>query len=234
MAVRTVGRRRQRIGIPPGTRQCDRVGWSGGQNTRPVRMSIAANSSNGERVDLQMPVESRVRAPNPVRSGYVVWWRNTMQKIYPTEFPPSKGGAATISLASNEREGFQLAVTPADDVVLHDVTISVGPLLNERGDVFPPQAIEQHLVGYIYVETPSSHPRGAGPAQLVSRGAPARAAVRRARWPNANGLDQLPRRREFVTGNLPRKGDGATDRDAGRELPLSVRVARLTLPHRRA
>jgi hypothetical protein len=204
--------------------------WPGRHNARPARLSIAAKTSNGERVELQVPARLPERAANPVRSGYAVWWRNAMQKVYPTEFPPSDRGQPAISLARNEREGFQLAVTSADDVRLRDVAVSVDRLVNERGDVFPSEAIEQHLVGYIYVETPSGHPqapdRPSWCPEVLLRGRPFDVHGGRTQtvWINFHAAEGLP------PGTYRGK---VVVRPAGMpasELPLSVRVRGFTLP----
>ena len=50
-----------------------------------------------------------------------------MRKVYPTEFPPSERRAElAVSLARNESEGLQLAITAADRVTLHNVQVSLG------------------------------------------------------------------------------------------------------------
>jgi hypothetical protein len=110
-------------------------------------------------VALEMKVARPAAAPNPVRTGYAVWTRSSMQKVYPTEFPGDFGKPeASLSLARNEHEGLRAAVTPADDVTLEGVRVQVGTFANENGDVFPGDDIQWHVVGYVWVDTPSAHP----------------------------------------------------------------------------
>jgi hypothetical protein len=204
--------------------------WADRENARLVRLSIAAKNASGERVDFQMPVDLPARPRNTVHDGYAVWWRNSMQKIYPIEFPPPERGEAAISLARNEREGFQLAVTPADDVRLRHVTVSVGRLVNERGDAFSPQAIEQHLVGYLYVDPPSSHPqvpdRPNWCPEVLLRGRPFDVPGGRTQtvWINFHAAEALPA--GIYRGKVTVQPAGM----AASELPLRVRVRGFALP----
>jgi len=133
--------------------------WRDAAESRLAAFRLTAEGRDGRRLDLTTPVAVPERRQNPVREGYVVWGENSMRKVYPTEYPPEDRRAEqSVSLARNESEGLQLAITGADGVTLRDVQVSVGPLTNERGEAFPPEAVTAHLVGYIYVETPSGHP----------------------------------------------------------------------------
>jgi len=133
--------------------------WQEPAESHPAALHLTGQARDGERLDLTIPVSVPKRSENPIREGYVVWGENSMRKVYPTEFPPSERRAElAVSLARNESEGLQLAITAADRVALHSVQVSIGSLMNERGEVFPPEAVTTHLVGYVYVETPSGHP----------------------------------------------------------------------------
>lgn len=134
--------------------------WAGPEDAGASQVQIIARNAGGDQAELCLPTAAPpARGPNPVRDGYAVWWQNAMRKVYPTEFPPSGGVAgAAISLARNEREGFQLAITPADGVHLQQVEVSADDFISEQGVVFPPTEISRHLVGYVHVDAPSGHP----------------------------------------------------------------------------
>lgn len=138
------------------------IAWdSAGQAaTKPAQLKLTAEAPRQAALELRLPVVAvKPRNANPMRSGYAVWWENAMRKVFPTEFPPAeRSDEVAVSLARNEREGFQLAITTADDRPLGGVQVACGPLVNERGEAFPQDGVERHLVGYIYVETPSGHP----------------------------------------------------------------------------
>lgn len=206
--------------------------WTGRADVHPARLCITAKNSSGEQTELRLPVAGPpARGANPVRSGYAVWWQNAMQKVYPTEFPPAGGsGEAAISLARNEREGFQLAITPADGERLRNVEVLVGKLVNERGDEFPRDCIEQHLVGYVYVDTPSSHPDApALPNWCPEVLLPARpfeviGGRTQTVWLNFHAREKL--RAGTYRGKVTVRPAGM----AAVELPVSVRVHGFALP----
>jgi hypothetical protein len=154
-----------------------------------------------------------------------------MRKVYSTEYPPGgRRSELTVSLARNESEGLQISITPADRVTLRNVEVSVGALTNERGDVFPPDAVTAHLVGYIYVETPSGHP--AAPSEgnwcpevlLPLRPFEVLGGRTQTVWVNFHASDT-------VAAGVYRGRVAVTAADVpATELPVSVRVRRLTLP----
>ena len=132
--------------------------WPGQRPPFPSALRITAQTPAGH----QMTFRAKVSAPahrNPVRRGYAVWTQTAAKKVYPTENPPAIGlSLASIALARNEREGFQIAVKPADAAPLRDVRVDVGRLTSESGDVFPAEHIQCYVVGYLWVGTPSGHP----------------------------------------------------------------------------
>ncbi len=134
--------------------------WPGREGAVPKTVTITGKTSGGETVKFNANVERSASRENPVVDGYAVWQRNSMAKVYPTEFPETIAPSpeASLSLARNEREGMQVAITPSDSLTLKDVRIEVGQFSNENGDVLPAELVEWHVVGYIRVETPSGHP----------------------------------------------------------------------------
>ena len=134
--------------------------WPGRAGKWPTKARITAKAPNLDELSFETDIQPLSPADNPVRKDYAVWTRNSMKKIYPTEFPldPLAAPHAKIELARNEREGLQIAVTPADNVSLKDVTIRIGAFSNEKGGVFPSEHIRWHVVGYLWIETPSGHP----------------------------------------------------------------------------
>ena len=139
-----------------------RIDWlsSNPRGITPSAFRIRAADRAGSKLEFATDVHLPRRPKNPVRRGYTVWMRNPMKKIYPTEFPESAQAprSYSLSLARNEHEGFQIAITSSDDVNLKDVQVRVGPLVNAAGDVFPNDCIGWHVVGYVWVQNPSGHP----------------------------------------------------------------------------
>lgn len=206
--------------------------WKGRADIHPAQLRLTAKNAGGEQTGLHLPVAGPpARGANPVRRSYAVWWQNAMQKVYPTEFPPAtRSGKVAVSLARNEREGFQLAITPADGVQLRDVEVSVGKLVNERGEEFPRDGIEQHLVGYVYVDTPSGHPEA--PAlpgwcpEVLLPARPFEVAGGRTQtiWINFHAPEAL--RAGTYRGQISVRPAGMP----AAALPVSVRVRDFTLP----
>ena len=206
--------------------------WDSRSQSSPARVAITAQAKSGNRLELAIPISPAPEsAENPVRREYAVWWRSGMQKVYPTEFPtPQDGGEARVGLARNEREGFQLAITPANDVQLRGVRVSFEPLSDEQGRRFPAGNIEQHLVGYVYVERPSGHPDApASPNWCPEVLLPLRAfdvpfGRTQTVWINFYASESTPP--GTYRGRVVVKPEGL----AARSLPVSVRVRSITLP----
>jgi hypothetical protein len=206
--------------------------WEGQSHAVPALLRITAQTKSGQRLDLPIPLaQPKETSPNPVRDGYAIWWRNGMQKLYPTEFPPPGDlPEVTVSLARNEREGFQLAVTPADDVQLRGVRVSFEPLVDGQGQQFPVSGIEQYLVGYVCVKTPSGHPDSPNspnwcPEVLLPQ-RPFDVPFGRTQtvWVNFHATEATPP--GTYRGRVVVQPEGLTPRS----LPVSVRVRRITLP----
>jgi hypothetical protein len=120
---------------------------------------LTGRAAQDEKLDLTIPVASPSRSENPIRDGYVVWGETSMRKVYPTSSPPAiRQSELAVSLARNESEGVQVAIASADRLTLRNVQVNVGPLTSERGEVLPADGVTRHLVAYVYVESPSSHP----------------------------------------------------------------------------
>lgn len=90
-------------------------------------------------------------------SPVLVGFASSMEKILPREMPFELAVAegVEISLARNEVEAFQVAVMPRGEA-LTAVTVTVGDLRSEAGDVFSADNIDCDVVGY--VETKSAPP----------------------------------------------------------------------------
>ena len=205
--------------------------WQDTAESRPAQLRLTGEARDGARLDLTVPVTVPERPENPVREGYVVWGENSMRKVYPTEYPPGgRRSELAVSLARNESEGLQISITPADRVTLRNVQVSVGSLTNERGGVFPPDAVTAHLVGYVYVETPSGHP--AAPSEgnwcpevlLPLRPFEVLGGRTQTVWVNFHAGDTVAA--GVYRGRLVVTAAGAP----ATELPVSVRVRHLTLP----
>jgi hypothetical protein len=205
--------------------------WLERPNLQIAALRLTGQARGGERLDLTVPASLPKRPENPVTDGYVVWWENSMRKVYPTEFPPSeKRAEATLALARNESEGLQLALTTADRLTLRNVRVSCGALTNERGEAFPSKAIEPHLVGYIYVETPSGHPAAPSMANwcpevlLPARPFDVPGGRTQTVWINFRATDAMS------PGTYRGRIVATPDNAPAVEMPISVRVRRFTLP----
>ncbi len=124
-----------------------------------VLVRVRAAAADGERAEATMKAELARPRPNPVREGYAVWTRSSMRKIYPTDMPPPRAAAQyELSLARNEHEGFQIAVTPSNGQGLKNVRVRVGRFVRDDGEAFPAGRIRLYVVGFVWVDTPSGHP----------------------------------------------------------------------------
>lgn len=206
--------------------------WPGRPGANPATVGITARTTRAETLELRIPAaEATTRPTNPVRTGYAVWWRNAMCKIYPTEFPPPEsGGEPTVSLARNEREGLQIAITPADAVLLRNVQVSFSEFRSERGELLPADAVKTHVVGYVYVDTPSGHPNAPGQANwcpevlLPARPFDVPGGRTQTVWVTFHASDAVGA--GTYRGRILVRPEGAP----AVELPVSVRVRNFGLP----
>ena len=194
-------------------------------------LRLTGKTDDGKRLDLTIPVTAPKRPENPIREGYVVWGENSMRKVYPTEFPPSdKPAELAVSLARNESEGLQLAITAADRVTLRNVQVCLDSLTNERGEVYPSEAITTNLVGYVYVETPSGHPAaptmGNWCPEVLLPMRPFKVVGGRTQtvWLNFHATEAM------APGTYRGRVVVTPDNAPAAELPVSVRVRSFTLP----
>ena len=197
----------------------------------PVKLKITAQARGQNTASLEMPVAMPARPVNPIRTGYALWWQSAMHKVYPTEFPPpDRPKEVSLSLARNEREGFQLALSTADDAALKNVEVSFSPLVNERGETLPADQIEQHLVGYVYVDSPSGHPDAPATGNwcpevlLPPRAFDVPGGRTQSVWINFHALEST--RPGIYRGKVTVRPAGL----AASEMPLAVRVRNFTLP----
>ncbi len=205
--------------------------WHGSTGSFPTALRFTAAASDGGRLDLAIPMAIPKRPQNPVRAGYVVWGETSMRKVYPTEAPPAgKRADLSVALARNESEGLQIAITTADRQTLDEVQVTVDALKNERGDVLPPEAVTAHLVGYIYVETPSSHPDAPSVGNwcpevlLPLRPFAVPGGRTQTVWVNFHAAETT------APGTYRGRIVVAPANAAAAELPVSVRVRRFALP----
>ena len=87
---------------------------------------------------------------------------SSMARVIPRDVPlpdsVSADARLALQLAQNEKEGFQVVVLPFIDS-LEEVSVSVGELGNEQGQVLPPEAVAVEPVGYVKTYLPQ-HPLG--------------------------------------------------------------------------
>jgi len=143
-----------------GTGDAIRWLWQQRGRVRPEFVRFVAQTGNGERVDFTGSIRLPPVPENPVKKGYAAWTETSMRKVFPTESPriPGPPRQVNLTLARNEHEAFQIAVKPADAEPLRKVRIELGEFADREGNVFPAEHIQWHVVGYIWVETPSGHP----------------------------------------------------------------------------
>ena len=134
--------------------------WTNPKGMTPSVVRITATAGKEGQIQFSKEVSIPDRPGNPVRQGYTVWARNPMKKVYPTEFPKSAEArpSYSLSLARNEHEGFQIAISPSHDADLKNVHVRIGPLVNEAGEALPRDRVSWHVVGYVWVHNPSGHP----------------------------------------------------------------------------
>jgi hypothetical protein len=206
--------------------------WDAAGRTQPAQVRITARAPNVDPLALLVPAAATpVRAANPVAQGYRVWWRDSMRKVYPTEFPPAEqAGEAAVALARNESEGFQLAITTANRTRLEKVQVSAGEFRTPQGDLLPRGAIETSLVGYIFVDAPSAHPQSPHEPNwcpevlLPARPFDVPGGRTQTVWVNVHAGENV--RAGVYRGRLTVRPAGA----AATELPVSVRVYGFALP----
>ena len=206
--------------------------WQDAAESRPAQLRLTGQAGDGARLDLTVPVTVPERPENPVREGYVVWGENSMRKVYPTEYPPGgRRSELAVSLARNESEGLQVAITPADRVTLRNVQVSVGSLTNERGDVFPPDGSHDasgrlRLRGNALRPSWRPRPKATGVRRSCCRCARSRSSAGGRRRCGSTSTPATP----WLLGRIA-VGVVVTAADApATELPVSVRVRRFALP----
>lgn len=81
---------------------------------------------------------------------------SSAKKVLPRDVPVDLEAVKTISIsaARNEKESFQIAVTPSGISTLKGVTVSVSDLRSKSGDVLPSADINCDVVGYVRTKTP--------------------------------------------------------------------------------
>jgi hypothetical protein len=81
---------------------------------------------------------------------------SSAKKILPKGKPVELEAAKTIdiSAARNEKESFQVAVTPAGINILRNVTVSMSDLRSKGGGILPKTDIDCNVVGYVKTQAP--------------------------------------------------------------------------------
>ncbi|NSW56332.1 MAG: DUF4091 domain-containing protein [Armatimonadetes bacterium] len=132
-----------------------------------TRTALASEGLTVEDVDqLRSELEALLSSPDRLRSvltferdfdrtfpgggPMLVGLATSMEKILPRDMPFSLNVTtkASLSLARNEKESLQIAVMPRKDG-LKEVSVSVTDLKSEDGAVFPAEAIDCDVVGYV-------------------------------------------------------------------------------------
>ena len=95
-------------------------------------------------------VAGRVAVNAQSRQDVVVGFATSMEKILPRGVTPTlkTESAVSISLARNEKEGFQVIVLPCEKAA-KAVSVRIGDLKGPGGAVFPAKSVEEAVVGYV-------------------------------------------------------------------------------------
>jgi len=134
--------------------------WPNPAGRFPVSVTIEARDRTGQSAVIDLPLPKHPRRPNSIPHGAAVWTRTGMKKVYPDEFPaaPTRAAEVELHLAQNEHEGFQIALSMADDSEWKNVTLIPGVFRSDDGRVLPKSALRWYVVGYVWVDTPAPHP----------------------------------------------------------------------------
>ena len=88
-----------------------------------------------------------------------IWFESSLNKIFREDVPRALGSVdpeATVVLAQNEHESFQIVLRPKAGQDLHDVAVRVGTLRNRAtGAALPASSVQTYRVGYVPVRIPS-------------------------------------------------------------------------------
>jgi hypothetical protein len=118
-----------------------------GKDTAPPHGGIDTQFVVGTPRDVRMEAWTDApftleRGPRPLKrtpacaGSTVVWFEDSMEKIYPTDVPEPDGRTdptVHVRLARNEHESFQVVVRPPKDSDLHDVDFLWKDLVNREG-----------------------------------------------------------------------------------------------------
>lgn len=115
-----------------------------------LRAELEALLSSPDRLKSVLTFERDFDRTFPGGGPMLVGLTTSMEKILPRDMPFSLNVAtkASLSLARNEKESLQIAVMPRREG-LRGVSVSVTDLKSEDGAVFPADAIDCDVVGYV-------------------------------------------------------------------------------------
>jgi hypothetical protein len=131
--------------------------WSGPPGDYTLR--ISATDFEGAPIGEVRHVSLR---PAPGRQ-YAAWIESSMNRVMPQALPPAAGPlVASVSLAANEYESFQLCLLAAPGEAVRDVRLEPTDLVSASGRRIAASEIEWQQVGFVRVQPLRTHSRDAG------------------------------------------------------------------------
>ncbi len=148
--------------------------WVAEQKARLRELKASLNSSElsqdklmgfNERADAIITRSDRVRqlvdmqrlcSKTGMQSGsMLVAWAESTEKILPRDMPfkVSVSKSVSLSVARNEKESFQIAVTPSERGKLRGVSVTASDLRGKNGSVLSSSNINCEVVGYVQTMT---------------------------------------------------------------------------------
>jgi len=109
----------------------------------------------------QLRHEVRVRTKSGPGVGSVAWTETSMKRVLVSAFPEKLDEAptASIALAGNEYESFQVALRAAPGHDLKGCTVELSDLQGGKGRLIPRGNLEWHQVGFVELKRLFNHPK---------------------------------------------------------------------------
>ncbi|HQK95456.1 MAG TPA: hypothetical protein PLD23_18310, partial [Armatimonadota bacterium] len=134
--------------------------WAGSPRAAAgtYRVSLTARDGlRGEAIRETRELELGAGGPD---GPYRLWIEDSMVRVLPDAFPPSRPGrpVASLSLAGNEYESFQLAFLAAPGARVEGLSLETSDLVGRSGARIAASEIEWHQVGFVHAERLLGHP----------------------------------------------------------------------------
>lgn len=116
------------------------------------------NADGSEADSRSIPIVEKNYA-NPLRGEVKVYAVNSLEKVYPDQFPADAFANKRISLvlARNEAESAQVAFSTAPDRPLPRVSLRLSKLLDKQGREIKDLSLSLFVTGYVWVDEELAH-----------------------------------------------------------------------------